>query len=261
MAGEINSWSSSKEWHQNFVDDYNDLVIVPKSILIDIADAIRIKRDGTSAIEAGSVITTGNGIEPEDFATEITNIPNKMSRRQGQLSFPLTWNETTYRWEGSFTVPSALTNSQQIATIVFYTNQTADAGTASTSNPGRIAIYSRGAMQDAIVNNRTFNCLPTSEIFISGSSSGHRWASQWYPSSGSLEANTTYPHWVIDIEALFDATQRIPRNYTSGDTISVKFYAITGTPYTLTPNVLTEKYGTTCRALLTYDAFKGEWVG
>ena len=77
MAGEHNTWTSSKQWHQDNsysgMNDYNDNVIVPKSILIDTADAIRIKRDGTSAIETNNgEIISGNAITPEDFATEIS---------------------------------------------------------------------------------------------------------------------------------------------------------------------------------------------
>jgi len=52
------------------------MVIVPRSILVDIADVIRAKRDGTTTITVNDneEITSNNGIEPEDFATEINDL-------------------------------------------------------------------------------------------------------------------------------------------------------------------------------------------
>lgn len=116
MAGEHNTWTSSKQWHQDNsysgMNDYNDNVIVPKSILIDTADAIRVKRDGTSAIETNNgEIVSGNAITPEDFATEIGNLitgGNSFTSTDFKTQ-TFTYQEATYsvkqttmRWYGDY---------------------------------------------------------------------------------------------------------------------------------------------------------------
>lgn len=86
MAGssgnELTTWASSAEYHQD-KGDYNDNVIVPRSILVDTADAIRIKKYGTATVKSDVDVfgdtfissTVGSpGIRPEYFATEIGNL-------------------------------------------------------------------------------------------------------------------------------------------------------------------------------------------
>lgn len=162
MASAINPWSSSKEWHQNLVDDYNDLVIVPKSILIDTADAIRIKRDGTSAIEAGSVITTGNGIMPEDFATEIGNLVMGSSLTDIQnIAITGTYTSTTRRleWKGDI---------RKIAFIAYICNHSNYNN--STFHRGYIFIPSM-LSQEFTYGQNTY--IPLIKIMFSGANSGY----------------------------------------------------------------------------------------
>lgn len=75
-SGESTTFVDSKTYHQTILDDYNNSVIVPKSLLIDTADAIRLKKNGSKEILiddfSGDYIT--GGIEPIDFATEIGNL-------------------------------------------------------------------------------------------------------------------------------------------------------------------------------------------
>lgn len=139
MAGEHNTWTSSKQWHQDNsysgMNDYNDNVIVPKSILIDTADAIRVKRDGTSAIETnGGEIISGNAITPEDFATEIGNLTtggNSFTSTDFQTQV-LKYQEATYsvkqttmRWYGDYrkvaymTLDGAKTTSNSTQHIIY----------------------------------------------------------------------------------------------------------------------------------------------
>ena len=81
MAGsgnELTTWASSAAYHQD-KGDYNDNVIVPRSILVDTADAIRIKKSGTAEVKSdvdvsGETFLTSSSMTPEDFATEISNI-------------------------------------------------------------------------------------------------------------------------------------------------------------------------------------------
>jgi len=80
MAGssgnELTTWASSAEYHQD-KGDYNDNVIVPRSILVDTADAIRTKKYGTATVKSDVDVfgdtfistTVGSpGILPEYFA-------------------------------------------------------------------------------------------------------------------------------------------------------------------------------------------------
>ena len=76
-SGTSTTYTSSADYHDTVLNDYNDNVIVPKSILIDTADAIRGKRDGSTQITVDTDPVSGenyitSGITPENFASVIS---------------------------------------------------------------------------------------------------------------------------------------------------------------------------------------------
>jgi len=80
-SGTSTTYTSSADYHDTVLNDYNDNVIVPKSILINTADAIRGKRDGstqiavdTDPVSGENYISSGKGIAPIDFADEIEDL-------------------------------------------------------------------------------------------------------------------------------------------------------------------------------------------
>ena len=117
MAGSGNgltTWASSAAYHQD-KGDYNDNVIVPRSILVDTADAIRIKKSGTAEVKSdvdvsGETFLTSSSITPEDFATEIANITSGNSFTSTDFQTQtLTYQEaaysvkqTTMNWYGDY---------------------------------------------------------------------------------------------------------------------------------------------------------------
>ena len=91
MAGSgsgLTTWASSAAYHQD-KGDYNDNVIVPRSILVDTADAIRIKKSGTAEVKSdvdafGETYLASSAMTPGNFATEIGNLTTGSS---GGISF------------------------------------------------------------------------------------------------------------------------------------------------------------------------------
>jgi len=138
-SGVYTSYNSSKEWHQT-KGDYNDNVIVPKSILIDTADAIRLKRDGNTSIETDTspsdnteFIRGSNGIIPANFATEIGNLVMGSSLTDIQNI------ATTERYSSKLRLLQWKGDIRKIAFIAYMCNKTSN---TSTFHEGYIFIPS-----------------------------------------------------------------------------------------------------------------------
>lgn len=110
-GGLYTSYNDSKTYHQTILGDYDNNVIVPKSILIDTADAIRLKRDGSKAIEIDDASDEYHncGIQPVDFATEISNLQTggmDLSTLITKATRLTQWSDTTipprFKWKGDF---------------------------------------------------------------------------------------------------------------------------------------------------------------
>jgi len=76
-SGTSTTYTSSADYHDTVLNDYNDNVIVPKSILINTADAIRELQNGSTQITVDTDPVSGenyitSGITPENFASVIS---------------------------------------------------------------------------------------------------------------------------------------------------------------------------------------------
>lgn len=182
-SGVYYRFNSSKDWHNTsgyyddgqghqtstlLPNDYNDNVIVPKSILIDTADAIRLKRDGTTAIEVDLMSDgtayphSNNFIEPVDFATEIGNLVMGSSLTDIQnIATIETYSSTTrqLKWKGDI---------RKIAFIAYICNHSNSSN--STFHRGYIFVPSM-LSQEFSYGQNTY--IPLIKIMFSGASSGY----------------------------------------------------------------------------------------
>lgn len=166
-SGVYTSYNSSKEWHQT-KGDYNDNVIVPKSILIDTADAIRLKRDGNTSIETDTspsdnteFIRGSNGIIPANFATEIGNLVMGSSLTDIQNI------ATTERYSSKLRLLQWKGDIRKIAFIAYMCNKTSN---TSTFHEGYIFIPSM-LSQDFTYGQNIY--IPLIKIRFSGANSGY----------------------------------------------------------------------------------------
>ena len=195
-SGVYYRFNSSKDWHNTagyyddgqghqtstlLPNDYNDNVIVPKSILIDTADAIRLKRDGTTAIEVdlmndGTAYPHSNNfIEPVDFATEIGNLVMGSSLTDIQnIATTGNYSSTTRRleWKGDI---------RKIAFIAYICN---NAYSGSTFHDGYIFIPSM-LSQDFTHGQNIY--IPLIKIRFSGAS-GNTYATIYRSGANNFNA-------------------------------------------------------------------------
>jgi len=150
-SGVYTSYNSSKEWHQT-KGDYNDNVIVPKSILIDTADAIRLKRDGNTSIETDTrpsdnteFIHGSNGIIPENFATEIGNLTTGYNERSATQ-----FNANKSSMSFNLTVPTGVYSTEQILYIHII----------DCNAYGRVYFYDKWLADRIIAKQSNFKVIP-----------------------------------------------------------------------------------------------------